>query len=229
MTLLQLVKNFNMKKIIITVTLFFIGGNSINAQVGIATEEPTRMLDVNGNLRVSGVNDQTNNVVYDELLAANSDNNIDKVSKPSIIDDGTKQVEIVKNIYNATTSDNTKITDCGKLMFRLNGSAIEMRLKDAITGNLVMTYGGKRWGQTDASTSTGYTYNNLSLTFTSANWNSYQNLDTNFTLRVGAYLNYHFIIPNDGDLYRLTVSQLKNDATKSNYSLICERFYKTTL
>ena len=216
-----------MKKIIIAFTLFFIGGNSINAQVGIATEEPTRMLDVNGNLRVIGVNDQTNNPVYDELLAANAVNNIDKVSKPSIIDDGTKQVEIVKNIYNAVTADNTKITDCGKLMFRINASKIEMRLKNAITSNLVMTYGGKRWGQTAANTSDGYSYRNLNATFTSANWNVYKDIDTSFTLRNGAYLNYHFIIPGDGDLYRLTVSQLRNNATMSNYSLICERFYKT--
>ena len=35
-----------------------------------------------------------------------------------------------------------------------------------------------------------------------------------------------FIILQDGDLYRLTVSRLKNNATLDNFSLICERFYK---
>lgn len=216
-----------MKKKILVFSLFMIGLCSSKAQVGIGTEEPTRMLDINGNLRVSTLSNKTNNVNFEELLAANADYNIDKVSKPSIIDDGTRQVEIVKNIYNATAPNNTRITDCGKLMFRINASKIEMKLKESISSNLVMNYGGKRWGQISASINNSYSYRNLSVTFTSSDWNTYKDIDPTFTLREGAYLNYHFIIPGDGDLYRLTVSQLKNNATNSNYSLICERFYKT--
>ena len=68
------------------------------SQVGIGTETPTRMLDVNGNIRVTQLNDKTNTVDFEQLVAADANNNIDKVSKPSLIDDGTKQVEIVKNI-----------------------------------------------------------------------------------------------------------------------------------
>jgi len=218
-----------MKKNIIVFCLSLIGFSTSYAQVGIGTNEPTRMLDVEGNLKVTTLNDETNDVNFEELLAANAENNIDKVSKPSIIDDGTKQVEIVKNIYNATAVDNTKVTDCGKLMFRLNNNKVEMRLKDEITSNLTMTYGGKRWGQISSDKNNEYSYRNLSVTYTVNDWNTYKDIDKSFTLRQGSYLNYHFIIPGDGDLYRLTVSQLKNDETKSNYSLICERFYKINI
>ena len=200
------------------------------SQVGIGTETPTRMLDVNGNIRVTQLNDKTNTVDFEQLVAADANNNIDKVSKPSLIDDGTKQVEIVKNIYNSTTANNTKITSCGLLMFRLkeggSGPVVEMRLRDAITSDLNLKYGGKRWGQISATTNNSYSYRNLTNTFTALNWNTYKNIDPSFILRQGAYLNYHFIIPGDGDLYRITVSRLNNDNTRSNYALICERFYK---
>jgi len=215
-----------MKKIL-NIVLGLITCTCSFGQVGINTEEPTRMLDVAGDLILTDVKDKTNTAEYSEILAANAENNIDKVGKPSIIEDATRQVEIVKNIYNATSADINRETDCGDLVFRINGSTIELKLKEAPTKDYTLTYGGKRWGQVSGSEDRGYTYNNITLSLRADNWNTFQNIDSSFTLRQGAYLNYHFIIPGDGDLYRLTVSQLKNDAVNSNYALICERFYKT--
>lgn len=40
------------------------------SQVGIGTETPTRMLDVNGNIRVTQLNDKTNTVDFEQLVAA---------------------------------------------------------------------------------------------------------------------------------------------------------------
>lgn len=207
-------------------TLLLLSTSFLDAQVGINTETPTRMLDVNGDLRVTVLADKTNTTDYTEILSANSNNNVDKISKPAIIEDATKQVEIVKSIYNATASDNTRIAECGKLSFRINGSNIEMKLLYQPSNTITLTYGGKRWGQISSGINNGYSYRNLSLTITNTNFNTYKNIDPTFQLRQGAYLNYHFIVPGDGDLYRLTVAQLKNSTTNSNYSLICERFYK---
>jgi len=232
---LLLVKNFNMKNNLI-IALLLVSG-FIKAQVGIGTEEPTRTLDVNGNLRVTRTVDKTNSVDYGFLLAADTNsNNIDKISIPAIIDDGMRQVEIVKNIYNSTTADVSKITSCGKLEFRLNPvntstSTTEVRFRENVFLDYTLTtlslkFGGKRWGRTSETILADYSYRNLTITFNPSNWNTFQNIDTTFLLRQGAYLNYHFIIPQDGDLYRLTVSRLKNNATLDNFSLICERFYK---
>ncbi|WP_282628503.1 hypothetical protein [Empedobacter sedimenti] len=115
-------------------------------QVGINTEEPTRMLDVAGDLILTDVKDKTNTPEYTEILAANAVNEIDKVSKPSIIEDATRQVEIVKNIYNATSADITRETDCGDLVFRINGSSVELRLKEVPVNDYKLTYGGKKMG-----------------------------------------------------------------------------------
>ena len=101
-----------------------------------------------------------------------------------------------------------------------------MKLLYQPSNTITLTYGGKRWGQISSGINNGYSYRNLSLTITNTNFNTYKNIDPTFQLRQGAYLNYHFIVPGDGDLYRLTVAQLKNSTTNSNYSLICERFYK---
>lgn len=203
-------------------TLLLLSTSFLNAQVGINTEVPTRMLDLNGDLRVTVLADKTNTTDYTEILSANSNNDVDKISKPAIIEDATKQIEIVKSIYNATASDNTRIAECGKLSFRINASKIEMKLLYQPTTPITLTYGGKRWGQT----TNNYTYNNLSTSYSTTDWNTYKQIDPTFTLSQGAYLNYHFIVPGDGDLYRLTAAQLKNSTTNSNYSLICERFYK---
>lgn len=207
-------------------TLLLLSTSFLNAQVGINTETPTRMLDVNGDLRVTVLADKTNTTDYTEILTANSDNNVDKISKPAIIEDATKQVEIVKSIYNSSTAITTRITQCGKLSFRINGFSIEMKLLYQPSNTITLTYGGKRWGQISSSINNGYSYRNLSLSVTNSNWNTYQNIDPTFQLRQGSYLNYHFIIPGDGDLYRITASRLKNTDSESNYSLICERFYK---
>lgn len=214
-----------MKKYITSIVL--IVSTSMFAQVGIGTETPTRLLDINGNLRVANLQDKTNSADYTYVLAADDDNNIDKVSIPAIIEDATKQVQIVKNIYNATTTDNTRIVQCGKLSFRLENSKIYMKLNNEPTSAISFVYGSKRWGAISASTTTGYSYSNLTLNFSTADWNTYKNIDTTFSLREGAFVNYHFIVPGDGDMYRITASQLKNDDKTSNYSLICERFYKT--
>ena len=40
------------------------------SQVGIGTETPTRMLDVNGNIGVTQLNDKTNTVDFEQLVAA---------------------------------------------------------------------------------------------------------------------------------------------------------------
>ncbi len=56
----------------IIISSFFIMGGFIHSysQVGIGTETPTRMLDVNGNIRVTQLNDKTNTVDFEQLVAA---------------------------------------------------------------------------------------------------------------------------------------------------------------
>lgn len=201
--------------------------------VGINTNTPTRTVDVNGNLRITELQNRTNNSNYNYLLSANKINgNIDYINISSLLQSEKNNMEVSRTIYNGSTADNTKECSCGDITFRFNGANSEIKLSNETVfasngvNNLNLSYGIKRF------TGNSYGYQNkTNVAFTNNNpalasyYNKYRNLDdtafdTNNSIRV-----YTIVLPKQGNLYKLTLSRLQNTSTTVNFALICEKFY----
>ena len=219
------------------ITAIFIASMcSIQAQVGINTTDPKRMLDVNGNLKIVNLSDKKPEVSYRKILAADENNgNVDYISFPSINQNETKNVEITRSIYLGIAPDNTKVCSCGEISFYLNSDRnayFKLNSTKVFTSNenatsVTLAYGSKRW-ETQA-----YTYKDIiGKTFSNTNFGTYQIMDsTGFTLDNTTSI-YTIVLPKQNNMYRLTISALKNsnNATNTNiYSLICEKFYTQSL
>lgn len=204
---------------------------SQNQNVGINTENPTRKLDVNGNLRLATLPDVTNDSNFPKIMAVNKDNgNVDHITASSFMQSDVNNVEVKRSIYLAPTPDDTKECSCGDMTFRINNSNIaEFKLNSNAIFNSInstafeLDYGIKRW------TSTYYNYFNDTVNFTLANYSTYQTLDpelfnSNNTVRI-----YTIILPKQNNLYRLTLTRLANTDSNHTFSLICEKFYIQTL
>lgn len=57
---------------------------TINGQVGINTQTPSRTLDINGSLRARTQTDQSSNISYDNVLVSDANGNIDYTKKSSL-------------------------------------------------------------------------------------------------------------------------------------------------
>ncbi len=195
--------------------------------VGINTENPTRKLDVNGDVRVTALPNVSGNANYPMILSADRNNgNVDDVTAESFMQSDVNNVEVKRSIYNAAAADDNRECSCGNMTFRINSSNLaEIKLNsDNIFMSLNTTafeldYGIKRW------TSTYYNYFNDTVNFTTSNYSTYQMLDpeyfnSNNTIRI-----YTIILPKQNNLYRLTLSKLVNTPTNNTFSLICEKFY----
>lgn len=210
--------------------------STLDAQVGINTTDPKRILDINGNLKIVKTDNKTTQIPYRNILVADENNgNVDYISFPSINQNETKNVEIIRSIYLGTTPDNSKVCSCGEITFYLNSNKkayFKLNSTKVFTTNnnansITLAFGAKRWeGQ-------GYTYRDITeKTFLTTNYSDYQSMDaTDFTADNTISV-YTIVLPKQSNLYRLTVSTLKNSNSTTNtniYSLICEKFYTQSL
>lgn len=201
--------------------------------LGINTENPRGTLDVNGNVRIEVLKDKTKVPEYSKLISTNETNQINYIDFPAVKKKVNSDVTISKLIYNAEGTDSSKETSCSNLTFKLDGTQprVYMKLNNWYIGSaknsINVEYGVKRWGNVSGTTN-GYIYKNLTRTFSNQNFQDYQELD-NQILNSGAVLIFHIVLPGEGDLYRVTASRLKNTENQSNYSVVCEHFYKTDI
>lgn len=227
-----------MKKYIIISLLLSGFLYSQSQYIGIDTPSPTRQLDVNGDLRVTTTTSVTGSSSYDRVLAANNTTgDIDYITVSGINQSATNSMEVKRSIYNATTPVTANECNCGDMTFRINNSSnlAEFKLNSTTifsTNSNITTfnqgYGIKRW------TDTGYSYENRTITFTTANYSTYQTLDTTVfpttnnaagnTVRI-----YVIVPPKQNHLYRMTLSRTHNNGTTYTYGLVCERFYMQSL
>ncbi|MFC4687769.1 hypothetical protein ACFO4P_12565 [Epilithonimonas pallida] len=211
---------------------------SQNTNVGIDTNAPTRKLDVNGDLRVTTGAIVTNNSAYDRIVTTNnSTGDVDYITIPAIFQTSTNNVEVKRSVYLATGAVTANECNCGDITFRINNNNTpEFKLNSTTifaTNNNITTfdlgYGIKRWSNN------AYSYANRTVTFTTANYATYQTLDaTAFPTTNDAAGNtvriYTIIPPKQNHLYRLTLSRTNNNNTTTYaYALVCERFYMQTL
>lgn len=210
---------------------------TIHAQnVGINTTEPKRNLDINGNLKVSVMSDKSNLEEYSELLVAEKDNgNIDKIKIPALDQSETKNVEVVRNIYLGTSANNEKECSCGEITFKIdntNTAKIKLNSTTPLTSigatSFTFGFGVKQWANQ------AYSYYDrkgaTALNFSTSNYSTYQSLDVNNAFNNSNVIKiFTLILPAQNDLYRLTISRLKNTENIDIFTLICEKFYTQTI
>ena len=220
-------------------SVFFIPALFISQNVGINTAEPSRKLDVNGNLKVSSIPVKTGNVDYSRILHSDkTSGKIDYILISDIFKAPNNNSDVQRKIYLADTPVTANECTCSDLTFRINNNnTAEFKLNSNTiftTNNnatqFVMGYGIKRW----SNNSPEYTYQNGSTTFTSTNYNTYQTLDatlfpssTDNTIRI-----YTIVPPNQKTLYRVTLTKNTNNDSGTNkylYGIICERFSMQSL
>ncbi|MFV0193628.1 hypothetical protein OBJ98_12320 [Empedobacter falsenii] len=226
-----------MKQILYTkfsLTLFFVFSifNTIQAQVsmGINTEDATRPVDVNGNMRVTGFTNKASDNSYKKVLAADANGNVDAIAREggSIIVTPELQVEVARQIYLGTTADASKEVVIGKFKFTIRNGRAAVALSSAPTGNVTIQYGLKRLERRTnltggASYNTGngdYYYTNETKTFTRINFSDYQDvINRDFYKR--EFYRMHLIFPGEKDFYKVTFFRLQNSGNppkRSDYN-----------
>ena len=202
---------------------FFAMSIIANAQVGINTDSPTRTLDDNGNLRIRTLTDQTaDKTNYNRVLVSDENGNVDAGSLQSIKNEIESQiVEIKKLKYIATTPDESKEVTCGRFTFRF-GSTGQPQVKLNSAADVTIYYNQFR----------GYHLNSkqfipeLSLSFTTSNFNTYQDMVTNYTKN--ELHRFNLIYPDITNMYRIVARAMTNytsGGTKYNsYNIVCEKF-----
>lgn len=223
-------------KFYITSILTFILSLSTLAQIGINTDSPERMLDINGNLRVTETQDKKDDKGYSDIVIANSIGNVDKQGKSSITQSPTQQVEVVRNVYYSESgSDPEKTAVCGRFIFAFTADNQPVfKLSQRPNSNFIIQYGLRRLERRNklteghsAGTGDGdYYYNNYEKTFTSTDWNQFQKVfdfsepfsdraNPTFTYSEqyminNDFLKLHIIDPLTGDLYKVNFSRMPN-------------------
>ena len=105
-------------KIYITLILNLFTIIFLNPQVGINTNQPTRALDVNGDLRIRELKLVNKDANYNNIVVVNQDGEVEKYDKIEITNAISDLTVETKELYFATTPDGTKIVPCGKFNFR---------------------------------------------------------------------------------------------------------------
>lgn len=203
--------------------------------VGVSTTEPTRTLDVNGNVRLTNTTEKTENAAFEQLVAADSNGNVDIITFPAVAQSDLVNLEVKKNIYLGTKTENTKECSCGSITFRFNGNKAEFKLNDPEVftvnsfTNFNLSYGIKRFinnNQPDTGNGPGYSYDNKTVSITNSNYGTWKTLDdTVFATTPNNIRTYTIVLPKLPNLYRLTFSIFNNTSSQNIYGLVCEKFY----
>ena len=227
-----------MKKFIYTLLLSI--PSVMFAQLGIGTTNPTRMVDVEGDLRVTNLQDVSSKSDYSELVTANKNGNVDKITFLALDQNDNVDVEVTKTNYLSNTANENIAGGCGILGFRLknnNGNAdFELRLKDdkifsdLNAENFTINFGGKYFGENKS-----YSNINYSLKFEldkvtkieeQKQHLQFRNVKSNIPLNE---INvFTILLPKQYNLYRITISRLTNSSSNTLNTLnvmVCEKFY----
>lgn len=198
-----------------------------NAQVGINTTAPTRMLDHNGDLRIRTLSDKTSDINYSNVIVADGNGNLDKWDKNDL---KTKVQEVIlenkKLTYVSNSPDINNTMDCGRFSFRYDTS-VHPQIK-LVSGNPLSVY-YTVIHKVNSSGSTFSSPNTLasgkSVTIGSGNnfdANGWQTLDSTYANNTldELYITY----PGDNNLYRVTFLARNSNSTQFYYTMICEKF-----
>lgn len=223
-----------MKKIIYTAFLMLFSVSW--AQVGINTDQPTRDLHVEGDLRVIDLQNKSEVSTYDKVLAADKDGNIDYIDKEILKPDLAGQTDkiVQNNLYNTDTGmpDEEQILICGKFIFAFMNSADKTRVRFRLTekpASAVDVYVTFEQNFPALHNGDGFLYEASATStknFTTSNWNRFQSIPTTTSqgeIADGEYNELYVIYPNIGEFYRVTFYRLLQNE-KSYFVNTCEQF-----
>lgn len=204
--------------------LFILISATSFSQVGINTEEPTRMLDVNGNLRLQKTEYKANDNTYDKVLVINSEGNVDSWKKADVIAKMDELIVETKKLYFSSSPDPDIQVPCGKFLLRFaDGSRNpipQIKLKTANTTVTPVYYNIIGKENSSSNTFSGSIATNKTLSIPVDN--SFVSIDSTYKTNKldEIYLSY----PNDDNLYRVTYLARTMSATEYSYTMICEKF-----
>lgn len=208
--------------------------------VGINTTNPTRTLDINGNLKISNLTNASEDGGFAKILIADAVGNVDYIVRADLLpakDIYTSNKEVINNLYSNTVEAgiSSKEIKCGKFKFAFGDTSesyIKFALIDKPSGpisiymSMEQNYsdGGFQFFQGTTST------NATPFTFTVANYNVLQDFASgNLANREQNIM--HFQYPNDQFFYRLTVYRVTQSITVGtkitntyNFVTSCEKF-----
>ncbi|MGV4413701.1 hypothetical protein [Chryseobacterium sp. T1] len=219
-----------MKKILIL--LIITSGISISAQVGVNNPNPVRMLDINGNLRLRGLEYKKNDPNYTKILVTNAAGEIEYWDKQDILDK-IDQLYVVnkKFVLSATGPDTNLIVPCGRFQFRYNNPVMpQIKLVTANTSDTNIYYSRIRKRNSSANNftvNTGRSLNTNQMTTINAS-NQWVDIG-NATDSTGAFSKdtldeYYITYPGDVNMYRVTFVARTAADNNVSYSMVCERF-----
>ena len=188
----------------------------LNAQVGINTNQPTRALDVNGDLRIRELKLVNKDANYNNIVVVNQDGEVEKYDKIEITNAISDLTVETKELYFATTPDGTKIVPCGKFNFRFSSSTIPeiAPISDLAASTPVYFMRIRKYESNQRAVTQGSTTIKNSKTFSV--------LDREYKL--DQVSEYNISYPGDNNLYRVIFLARKMTTTTNSYSIVCEKF-----
>ncbi|SFM82565.1 hypothetical protein SAMN05421738_10313 [Algoriella xinjiangensis] len=203
-------------KIYITLILNLCAITFLSAQVGVNTDQPTRALDVNGDLRVRELKLVNKDANYNNVVVVNKDGEVEKHDATEITKAISDLSVETKELYFETTPDGTKIVPCGKFNFRFSSTIIPeiASVTDLPKATTVYLMRIRKYATDGKSVSQGNTSIQNSKTFSV--------LDSNYKL--DQVSEYNISYPGDSNLYRVIFLARKMTSTTNSYSIVCEKF-----
>lgn len=205
---------------------------SIKAQVGINTDSPTKMLDINGYLRLRVTTYPTAPTIdnYDQVLVTDDNGNIEYWDKSAIIEEFKKPIVETKKLYFSSSPTGNNTVTCGKINLRFNASTRpEINLLPNVVTGATIYVTRTRMSAIDNKN----IYGNIPITIPTnatydSNWTRIDHRTNTGTTTTGYALNnkdeYFFSYPGEISFYRITFLARTMTSTLNSYTMICEKF-----
>jgi len=198
------------------------------SQVGIGTDNPSRMLHVNGDIKIRNLQFKASDSNYSRVLAIDNQGNIDYVDKSSITPDSNNNINkiIVNNTYTTSggTPINTESLKCGKFEFSYirnsNTGDVRFRLAEAPSSTIkVYTTFEQNWD------GNGFQYQAKSTPkeFTTANNYIDVPFDGQARIENGEYNELYVSYPKEPYFYRVSFYRVQQNST-TYWVTACEEF-----
>lgn len=203
-------------------------------QVGVNVSQPTRTLHINGNLRVSNLQNVSEDAAFEKILVTDANGNVDYALRSSFLPNtgvGAVDKESYIEIYNNNNASGLpeRRLKCGKFFFIFETGAdsnikFGINEKPATNVNIYMNMeqnwnNGFQFYQGTNSTN-GV---NAPFTFTTSNYNVAQEFKS---ARLDSYEQnvMTFQYPGDADIYRLTIYKVQHTSSSYDFVSACEKF-----
>ncbi|MDM1299887.1 hypothetical protein HXZ94_15430 [Empedobacter falsenii] len=202
-----------MKKILFYIFIFI--SSTLFSQVGVNTDQPTRALDINGDLRIRDLKKVTI-TDYPDVLVTDVDGNIEKHSAQAIIDAISDLTVETKELYFDSSPDGTKIVPCGRFNFRFSNTTKPQMSSVTNLSSVTTIYYLSQLKANENSKTVLNTNKNIQLT------TAFVDLDSTYALNsVGEY---YMSFPGDNNFYRIVFLARKMNDSQNSYSIVCEKF-----